>query len=103
MLCEAGWLSGLRCQSLMQDIEGSDPELGKFFFHIFLQKKGYKSLYREQGNPCTDYRETLYRFQRSPCTYYRETLYGLQGRPCSDREILYRLQGKPCRDYRKPM
>ena len=96
ILCEAGWPSGLRRQSLMQEVEGSNPGLGKIFFHIFFQK--------QVTNTCTENRETTVQITGKPFRDYRETLCELQGNPCTEyREPLYGLQGKPCRCYREPM
>ena len=90
----------------MQEVVGSNPGLGKIFF----TKTDYKSLYREQGTPCTDYRETPVQITLkppvgitgNPCTDYREYLYRLKGNPFRDyREYLYGLQGNPCKYYRE--
>ena len=95
-----------RASDLMQEVVGSNPGLGKFFF----TKTDYKSLYREQGTPCTDYRETPVQITvkppvgitGNPCTDYREYLYRLKGNPFRDyREYLYGLQGNPCKYYRE--
>ena len=95
-----------RASDFMQEVVGSNPRLGKIFF----TKTDYKSLYREQENPCSDYsetpcrdyRESLYRFQGNPCTDYREYLNRLKGNPIRDyREYLYGLQGNTCKYYRE--
>ena len=95
-----------RASDLMQEVVGSNPRLGKIFF----TKTDYKSLYREQGTPCTDYRETPVQITvkppvgitGNPCRDYRESLYRFQGNPCTDyREYLYRLKGNPFRHYRE--
>ena len=95
-------LCGIACKKLWVQI----PDWATFFF----TKTDYKSLYREQGTPCTDYRETPVQITvkppvgitGNPCTDYREYLYRLKGNPFRDyREYLYGLQGNPCKYYRE--
>ena len=104
ILCEAGWPSGLRRQSPMQEVEGSNSSLGKNFFSHFFSKTDYKSLYREQGTPCTDYREAPVQITvkppvgitGNPCTDFRETPVWITGNTCTDyRETPVSITGKP--------
>ena len=88
---------------LMQGVEGSNPGLDKFFFHIFFTKTDCKSLFREKGNPCADYGETLFKIQGNHVGITGKPPFRLQGNPCWDyRENLLGLQGNPCRNYREP-
>ena len=65
----------------MQEVVGSNPRLGKIFFHIFLKK--------QIKNPCTENRETPIQITEKPCRDYRESLERFQGNPCTDyRETL---------------
>ena len=73
-----------RASDLMQEVVGSNPGLGNFFF-----------LQKQITNPCTENREYLYRLKGNPFRDYREYLYGLQGNPCK----YYRET--PSRDYRE--
>ena len=113
ILCKAGWPSGLRRQSHMQEVVGSNPRLGRIFFYknrlqIPVQRTG-KPLYRLQGNPvgitgnpCTDFREALVQITGKPCKDYRGAPVQITGKPCIDyRENPVGITGNPCRDYRE--
>ena len=111
----ASWPIGLRCQISCKELWVQTLGWTNFFY-IFLTKIDCKSLYREKGNPCADYRETLFgiqgnhvgitgkplfRLQGNPCWDYRENLLGLQGNPCRNyRETPVRITGIPCKRYR---
>ena len=69
---------------------------------FFFTKTDCKSLYREKGIPCADYRESLFGLQGNHVGITGKPLFRSQGNPCLDyRESLLGLQGNPCWDYRE--
>ena len=114
--CKAGWPSGLRRKSHMQEVVDSNPRLGKIFFKFFyknrlqipVQRTG-KPPYGLQrnpvgitGNPCKDFREILVRITEKPCKDYRGAPVQITGKPCTEyRENPVGITGNPCKDYRE--
>ena len=74
----AQWAKAL---DLMQEVVGSNPRRDKFFLNIFFTKTDCKSLYREKGNPCADYREALFGIQGNHVGITGKPLLGLQANP----------------------